>query len=113
MIKRGNHKYSDSEMNSSALDKAISKEVNHIWSLPLTILSLKDINNARVFPMGGVGKLSINEMREHYIKQHFTHYCTFPCTLGPSVNNHVQRESLQPRFHGLFLLRIIHMISAI
>ena len=37
MILRGNHKSSLSVINSAALDKAISKDIDHGWTLPLTI----------------------------------------------------------------------------
>ena len=37
IILRGNHKSSHSLLNSSTLDKAISKEIDHGWALPLTI----------------------------------------------------------------------------
>ena len=41
MILRGYHEASHSEMNSKGLDKAIIKEVDHEWALPLTIRSLQ------------------------------------------------------------------------
>ena len=43
MLLRGNHKSSHSVLNSAAIDKAISKEIDHGWALPLTIESLKSI----------------------------------------------------------------------
>ena len=52
MILRVNHKSSHSVLNSSAIDKSISKEIDHGWALPLTIESLRNIKNARVVPLG-------------------------------------------------------------
>ena len=52
MILRGNHKLSHSVLNSAALDKAISKEIDHGWALPLTIEYLKNIKNAGVMTIG-------------------------------------------------------------
>ena len=52
MILRGNHESSHSVLNSSALDKTISKEIYHEWALALTIESLQNINNAVVVPLG-------------------------------------------------------------
>ena len=52
MILRGNHKYSQSVLNAAALNKAISKEIDHGWELPLTIESLQSIKNAGVVPLG-------------------------------------------------------------
>ena len=60
MILRGNHKSSLSELNSSALDKSINKEIDHIWSLPITIESLQNISNAGVVPLGVAEQFSIN-----------------------------------------------------
>ena len=43
MILRGNHKSFQSVFNASALDKSISKDIDHGWALPLTIESLQSI----------------------------------------------------------------------
>ena len=37
MILRGNNKLSHSELNTDVLDKAIMKDIDHRWALPLTI----------------------------------------------------------------------------
>ena len=68
MILRGNHKYSQSVLNAAALDKAIIKEIDHGWALPLTIESLQSIKNAGVVPLGVAEQLSINEKGERYVK---------------------------------------------
>ena len=52
MILRENHKPSHSELNSAALDKAIIKEIDHGWVLPLTIESQQNIKNLGVVPLG-------------------------------------------------------------
>ena len=51
MIIRGNHKSPHLELNSAALYKAISKDIDHGWALPLTIKSLQNIRNAGVVPL--------------------------------------------------------------
>ena len=43
---------SHSVLNSSALDKSISKEIDYGWALPLTIESLQSIKNAGVVRLG-------------------------------------------------------------
>ena len=58
---RGGHKSSRSSLNAAALEKAIYKEVEHIWALPLTIESIRRIKNAGVVPLGVSEQLSINE----------------------------------------------------
>ena len=112
MILRVNHKSSQSVLNASALNKAISKEIDHGWALPLTIESLQSIKHSGVVPLGVAEQFSINEKGERYIKRHVTHDCSFPGPSGLSVNNRVQLESLEPCFYGFCLLRILHMISA-
>ena len=61
MILRGNCKSSHSVLNLAALDKAICKDIDHGWSLPLTIESLQKIINTGVMPLGVAETLSINE----------------------------------------------------
>ena len=52
MILRGNHKSSQSVLNTAALNKATSKEIDHGLALPLTIESLQRIKNAGDVPLG-------------------------------------------------------------
>ena len=46
MILRGYHESSYSEMKSDALEKAISKYIDEVWALTLTIKSIQNIKNA-------------------------------------------------------------------
>ena len=78
---------------------------------PHNIISTKH-QNAGVVPLRVSEKLSIKEKGGRYIKRLVTHDCSFPGPSGLSVNNRVQRESLQPCFYGFCLIRIIHMISS-
>ena len=75
MILRRNHKSSQSLLNAAALDKAISKEIDHGWALYLKIGSLQSKKNAGVVPLGLAEKFSINKKGERYIKIHVTHDC--------------------------------------
>ena len=112
MILRGNHKSSHSVLNSSALDKAISKEIDHEWAFPLTIYSLQSSKNAWVLSLGVAQQFSINEKGGgRYTKGRVTPDWSFPGLLGILVNKQVQQDSLQPCFYGFCLLRILHMIS--
>ena len=95
MIIRGNHKSSHSVLNSAALDKAISKDIDHGWEFPLKIESLQSIKNAGVLSIGVAEKFSINKKGERYIKIRVTHDCSFPGPSGILVNNRVQRDSLK------------------
>ena len=78
MILRGNHKYSQSVLNAAAQKKAISKDIDHGWALPLTIESIQSIKNVGVVPLGVAEQFSINEKGERYIKICVTHDYAFP-----------------------------------
>ena len=81
MIIRGNHKLLHPELKSAALDKSISKDIDHVWELPLIIESLQNIQNAGVVTLRVAEQFSINENGESYIKRRVTHDCSLP---GPS-----------------------------
>ena len=100
MILRGNHKSSHSVLNSSAIDKAKSKDIDHGWEFTLTIEYLQSIKDAGVVPLGVAEKFSIKEKGECYIKIRVIHDCSLPGPSGLLLNNWVQRGSLQPRFYG-------------
>ena len=108
---KGNHKSSHSVLNSSALEKPISKEIDHGWTLPLTTESLQNIKNAGVVPLGVAEQFSIYNKGGRYIKICVTHDCSFPGPLGLLAKNQVQLESLQPCLYGFFRLKILQMIS--
>ena len=61
MIIRGNHKSGRSALNAASMEKSIDKEVEHFWALPLTIDSIRRIENAGVVPLGVEEKFSIND----------------------------------------------------
>ena len=52
MLQRGDHKSEKSDVNMSALEKSIDKEVEYRWLLLLTIDSISNIKNAVVVPIG-------------------------------------------------------------
>ena len=52
MILMGNHKSPQSVLNAAALNKAISKEIDHGRALTLTIKYIQSIKNAGVVPLG-------------------------------------------------------------
>ena len=80
--------------------------------MPLTIDSLRRIENAGVVLLGVSEKISIDKKVERYTKRHVTHNCSFPVTSGLSVNNRVLKDTLQPCFYGFFLISILHIIVA-
>ena len=52
MLQRGDHKSEKSDVNMSALEKSIDKEVEQIWEMPLTIDSIHHIKIAGDVPLG-------------------------------------------------------------
>ena len=58
MLLRVNHKSERSSLNATALEKVINKEVEHVWALPLTIDSLRHIQNGGVVLLGVAEKFS-------------------------------------------------------
>ena len=73
IILRGNHKSYQSVINAAALNKDISKEIDHGWAFPLTTESLQSIKNEGVVLLGVAEQFSINEKGERYIKRRVTH----------------------------------------
>ena len=112
MILCGNHKSAQTNLNVVPLEKSMGKEKDHCWSLPLTIDSVHHINTAGGVPIRVAYQLSINKKIYCYTNRRVTHKCSFPGPSGLSVNNHALKDTLQPFFYGLCLLRILHMIAA-
>jgi hypothetical protein len=52
MIMRGNHQSTTTPENKLALTKAIDKEVNHQWAIPLVPSCIKKIPDSSVTPLG-------------------------------------------------------------
>ena len=113
MILRGNHKSAKENISSTALEKSMGTEVEHGWSLPLTIYSFCHIINAGAIPIGVSERFSVNEKGERYTKIHVIRGCSFPEPSCLSGNNRILKETLQPCFYRLYLLRILHTIAAI
>ena len=82
MIFRGKHKSSQSVLNSAPLYRAIRKEIDHVWALPLTIESLQNIENTGVVPLGVAEQFLINKKGGSFIKRLLTHECSFSGPLG-------------------------------
>ena len=93
MLLGGNHESEKSVLNAEVLKKAMYKEVEHIWALPLTIESIYHIKNSGVVLLGVSEQLSINNKVERYTKRLVTHYCSFLGPPGLSINNRVLRDT--------------------
>ena len=60
----------------------MGKEAEHGWTLPLTIDSVRHINNAGAIPLRISEKISANDKGERYEKMRVTHDWYFPGTPG-------------------------------
>ena len=109
---RGNHKSAKTNLDATALEKAMGNEVKHSWSVPLTIDLVPHINNMVVILIGVAEQFSFNEKRYRYTKRCVTHDLYFPGPSGLSLNNRILKGTLQPYYYRFFLLIIIHMIAA-
>ena len=78
MLLRGKHKPGKSMLNAYALETEMDKEVKYVWTLPLKIYSVRQVNEVGVVPLGVANKFSINEKRMRYTKRHITHDCSLP-----------------------------------
>ena len=87
MLLRGNYKSARSALITADPEKAIDKEVEHGWELPLKIDSLCQTEKARVVPLGAAKKLSTDKKGERYTKICATHDCSFPGSSGLPVKN--------------------------
>ena len=81
--------------------------------MPLTIDSLRHIENAGFILLRISEQFSIGKKGERYTKNRVTHDCSFSGPSGLSLYNRVLKDTRQPYFYGFYLLRILHMVAAI
>ena len=109
---RGNQKSANSDLNVSALEKAMDKEVEYGWSLPITINSIRHIKDVGFIPLGVAGNFSIDEKVELYTKICVILDFYFPGQSGLSFKNCLLRDNPHTCFYCFCLLRMLHMISS-
>ena len=73
MLLRGDHRSEQPALNVAALEKSIYKEVEHVWSFPLTIGSIRRIKHVVVTQLGVAEQFSINDKVERYTKRCVTY----------------------------------------
>ena len=112
MLLRGEHNSAHPDLNAAALEKAIDKEVEHVWAFTLTIGSICRIKNAGAVQLGVAKQFSINEKVERCTKRRVTPNCPLPVPSGLTINNRLLRDTLKLCFYGFFLLRIFQTIEA-
>ena len=73
MIQRGKQTTFKANINAASLEEEMGKDMEHVWSLPLTIDFLFHINNVGNVPLGAVEHFSINEKGGRYTKRRVNH----------------------------------------
>ena len=72
MILRVNHKSEKSDLNAAALEKYITKEMEHGWKINLKTDLIRHVKDMRVIPLGVAELFSINENGYLYTKRCIT-----------------------------------------
>ena len=110
-LARGNHK--SALKKKKVLEKALIKETQLGYQLPLRLDHLRNIPEIRISPMGVADQLSINELGEIIEKDRVTHDLSFPGEIsGESVNSLIDEDSLFQLIYGHMHSRCIHHIVA-
>ena len=92
------------------LRKAVSKEVQKGWLLPVTIESLTKIKGLSLIPLGIANQDTIDEHGNRIPKKRVTHNASFLAPSGLLVNKMVIESQLQECIYSQCLRRIIHMM---
>ena len=106
---RGNHKSAKKE--EAHLAKAMLKEIEKGWILPLPDKKYMDIPGLILNPMGVASHVGVTTSGEFAPKLRVTHDLSFPGLFsGESVNSRIVDDNLEPIMFGHCLLRLIHYI---
>ena len=109
-VERGNHKSALKPENSKALTKAINKEVDVCFLIPIKIKSIFKIKGAGVTPLGVAEQMTISAAGETIKKYRPCHDASFPSESGTSVNLEHDADKLTVCIYGRCLHRIIHSL---
>ena len=108
-LQRGNHK--SAAQHHDFLTRALKKEVEKGWMLPLPIRAAAHIPGSEMAPMGVAVHMGINAEGSYIPKERVTHDLSFPGgTTGSSVNSRLLKEELEPCMFGHMFLRLLHYI---
>ena len=110
-LQRGNHKGAVSQAKD--LTTLITKDVTHGYALPVTITAAEQVVGGAWAPLNIQEQWTINEEGDRIMKKRLTHDQSFPGLASEeSINDRVDRASLEPLIYGFMFLRVIHMIHA-
>jgi hypothetical protein len=112
ITERGNHKSAVNRMVHVA--KALNKDVEHGFSLPILPESVPRIDGAMAQPLGMAEQLALSETGARVPKFRLTQDLSFSLTGDKvSVNSRVDMEAYPEMIYGWCLPRIIHYIVAL
>lgn len=109
-VTRGNHQSALKTENAKALAKAIKKEVQACFLIPIQIKTIFKIKGAGVTPLGVAEQYTISAEGEKYKKYRPCHDASFPSESGTSVNLEHDPTQLNTYIYGRCLHRIVHSI---
>ena len=108
MIKRGNHPSTAVKENHEAMVRNYDKEVKKGWMIPISLGTVRQLDNARIIPVGVVSQWTIDKEGNRTIKRRLTHDCTFSPPSGHSINNDIDKELIDDCMYGHCLRRVLH-----
>jgi hypothetical protein len=112
MMERGNHK--SAESRAEHVEKALSKDVLHGFSMPFLRETVPRIPGAMVQPFGMAEQLTLTESGDRVPKYRLTQDLSFSLTeANVSVNSRIDMEAYPEMIYGWCLLRILHFIAAL
>jgi hypothetical protein len=112
MIKRGNHK--PAKKRSQEVEKALSKDVIHRFSMPILVKTIQEIPGARVQPFGVAEQLTLSTTGERVHKYWLTQDLSFLMTEPKlSVNSQIDMEAYLEMIYRWCLHCTIHYLVAL
>jgi hypothetical protein len=112
MVSRGNHK--SAEENGTEVERLLSKDVHHGFSLPVDPSIVRKLKGAMVQPAGLALQFALLEDGSRVPKRRLTQDSTFALTFAEaSVNERIDMDAYPEMIYGWCLSRIIHFIVAL
>ena len=108
-LERGNHKGALNQPKE--LITLVHKDVTHGYALPINGDTATKINGGAWAPLNIQEQWSINEKGERIMKKRLTHDQSFQgLSSKQSINDRVEKDTLEPLIYGFMFMRVIHMI---
>ena len=110
-LQRGNHKGAVNQDDD--LQSLLNKDVTHAYALPISEDTATKIEGGAWAPLNIQNQWTINENGERIRKKRLTHDQSFQgLSSEKSINERVDKDTLEPLIYGFMFMRMIHMIHA-